>query len=115
MKEKKQETVEWWPDQAVAQPRPWEEAKPKLTQEEIEKAAKLHNTFVDSRNQMLLTHIMKNKFHKETFFAFHKLSHMNNRNPVDHPYSVDQYIVDKALCKEECPNAPCYCGACECE
>ncbi len=94
---------------------PDQENKPKLTREEIEKAAKLHNTFVDPRNQMLLTHIMKNKFHKETFFAFHKLSYMNNRNPVDHPYSVDQYIEDKGLSKSNCPNDPCYCGACNCE
>ena len=78
-------------------PDPHQEAKPKLTKKEIEKAALVHASFRDPRNQMLLTHIMKSKVHRETFFAFHKISYMNNRNPVDNPYSVDQYLADKKL------------------
>tara|TARA_Y100000296_G_C5162774_1_gene252808 strand:+ start:1669 stop:1995 length:327 start_codon:yes stop_codon:yes gene_type:complete len=94
---------------------PHQESKPKLTREEIEKAAKVHASFVDPRNQIQFSSILYNRFHRDTYHAFHKLSYMNNRNPVDHPYSVDQYIIDKSLALKICENTPCYCGACECK
>ena len=88
----------------------WQENKPKLTQAEIKKAAEVFKSFVDPYNQGSLYWTIKSKFHKETFNKFWKLSHKYNKNPVNHPYSVDQYIVDKGLGKKKCNN----CGSCSC-
>ncbi len=112
-KEKATKRVDdWWPNTAPAEFDTHQENKPKLTQEEIENAAKIHKSFVDPHNMITLSGIIQNKFHRDTYHEFWRLSQHNNRNPVDHPYSVDQYIKDKKL---YCPNKPCHCGACECE
>tara|TARA_R110002074_G_scaffold148580_1_gene300080 strand:+ start:1102 stop:1455 length:354 start_codon:yes stop_codon:yes gene_type:complete len=92
---------------------PYQESKPRLSQEEIEKAAKVHSTFVDPRNQMKFGWVLEKTFHRETYWEFWRLTCRNNRNPVDHPYSVDQYIIDKGIGKENCNNEEC--GSCECE
>ena len=75
----------------------WDEGRPKLTKKEIEKAAEVYKTFVDPRNQSYLYHVFKRKCHSETFNAWWKLVCGHNRNPVDHPYTVDQYILDKKI------------------
>ena len=90
---------------------PWQEKKPKLTAKEIKNAAEVYKTFVDPKNQGLLYRIIKNKCHRDTFNAWWKLVCGHNRNPVDHPYTVDQYIKDNNL---NCPNSSCHCGACAC-
>ena len=113
MTKQNKKTIEWWPDDAVALPDPWQEAKPKLSQKEIEKAAEIHASFVDPRNQIQFSSILFNRFHRDTYHEFWKLSHRNNRNPVDHPYSVDQYIIDKGLAPAACNNADC--GSCGCD
>jgi len=100
-----------WFEEAQSVPDPWQEAKPKLTNKEIKKAAEIYKSFVDPRNQNPLYRIFKDRCHKDTFNAWWKLVCGHNRNPVDHPYTVDQYIKDNNL---KCPNSPCYCGACAC-
>ena len=100
-----------WFNEVRSVPNPWEETKPKLTNTEIQKAAEVYKSFVDPKNQSPLYHIIKNKCHKETYNAWWRIVCGHNRNAVDHPYTVEQYIQDKEL---KCPNAPCYCGACAC-
>jgi len=112
-KNKKEERVEWWPDTAVAVPDPYQESKPRLSQQEIENAARVHATFVDPANQMHFGNMIQNKYHRETYWEFWRLSCRNNRNPVDHPYSIEQYIIDKGLIKETCDNNAC--GTCGCD
>ena len=106
-----------WFNEAPSAPNPWQEAKPKLTKSEIEKAAAIYISFVDPYGQSVLYHIIRNKCHRETFNKWWPLVCGHNRNPVDNPYSVDQYIKDKniAAIPNDCPNAPCHCGACDCE
>ena len=113
MTKQNKETIEWWPDDAVAQLDPWQEAKPRLSQKEIENAAKVHATFVDPKNQMHFGWVIREKFHRETYWEFWRLSCRNNRNPVDHSYSVDQHIIDKGLAPSFCNNADC--GSCGCD
>ena len=93
-------------------PDPYQEAKPRLTEREIKNAAKVYKTFVDPRSQTLFYHVMKNKFHKTVFTAWWPQVCGHNKNPVDEAYSVEEYIVDRNLNSELCPNSPCYCGAC---
>tara|TARA_R100001594_G_scaffold128207_1_gene166328 strand:+ start:2251 stop:2562 length:312 start_codon:yes stop_codon:yes gene_type:complete len=102
-----------WFESAVAVPDPYQEAKPKLTQKEIENAAAVYKTFVDPKNQMLLYHVMRRKCHKDTFNKWWPLICYSSRNPVDHPYSVDQYIADKDLGHDTCNIQKC--GKCKCE
>ena len=113
MTKQKEKTTEWWPDTAVAVLDPWHAAKPKLPQREIENAAKVHATFVDPKYQMHFGWLIKDRYHRETYWEFWRLSCRNNRNPVDHPYSVDQYIIDKKLAPKVCNNADC--GKCGCD
>ena len=112
MTKQNKEPTEWWPDTAVVVPDPYQEAKPHLPQKEIENAAKVHATFVDPQNQMRFGFLMRDRYHRETYWEFWRLSCRNNRNPVDHPYSVDQHIIDKKLAPEVCNNEEC--GSCEC-
>lgn len=115
MKEKKaQELVEWWSDTAVVVPDPYQEAKPKLTSEEIRKAAELYKggTFVNSQSQMKLYHIIKDKCHRDTFNAWWKLVCGHNMDPLER-YTVDDYIAEKGLGIDKCNNKKC--GACECD
>ena len=103
--------TDWFKEVPVV-PDPWQERKPKLTKEEIHNAAEVYKTFVDTKNQVLLYRIIKDKCHKETFNVWWPLVCGHNKNPVDDAYTVEQYIKDNNL---SCPNAPCYCGACTCE
>ena len=110
-KEKQNKEHEMWFETAVAATvDPYQEAKPKLSKSEIEKAAEVYKTFVDPSYQGLLYHIFKRKCHRDTFNDWWRLVCGHNRNPVDHPYSVDQYITDKGL--GVCDNQKC--GKCEC-
>ena len=111
-KSQKEKRIEWW-DDAVAIPNPYEESKPHLPQKEIENAAKVHATFVDPKYQMHFGWLIKDRYHRETYWEFWRLSCRNNRNPVDHPYSVDQHIIDKGLAPEVCNNTDC--GNCGCD
>ena len=88
-----------WFESAVAVPDLHQESRPSLTQEEIEKAAEVYKSFVDPRNQKFLYHVMRRRCHNDTFNKWWPLICYSNRNPVDHPYSVDQYIIDKGLNK----------------
>ncbi len=111
--EKQNKEHEMWFETAVAAiADPYQEAKPKLSQNEIENAAKVYKTFVDPRYQGLLYHVLRRKCHKDTFNKWWVLVCGHNINPVDHPYSVDEYIVDKGIGKKNCQNEGCYCGAC---
>ena len=109
-KEKQRKETEAWFESAVATSDPYQEAKPKLSHGEIEKSAEVYKSFVDPRYQGLLYHVIKNKCHRDTFNKWWPLVCGHNRNPVDHPYSVDQYIIDKGL--GICDNQKC--GKCEC-
>lgn len=106
-----------WFDEVPSVPDPWQEAKPKLTQKEIKNSAKVYKSFIDPKNQVVFYRIIKDKCHKESFSQWWKLVCGFNKNPVDDAYSIDQYIRDKNIANviDNCPNHPCYCGACECE
>ncbi len=107
---KNNEITDWF-NEVEAIPDPWQEAKPKLTQKEIKNSVRVFKSFVDPYNQDHFYWIIKNKFHKDTFNRFWKLAHRYNRNPVAHPYSIDQYIKDKniGMCNNE------DCGKCGCD
>ena len=93
------------------------ESKPKLSKKEIEKAVEVFKSFVDPNCQGTLFWTIKNKFHNDTFIEFWRLASEYNKNPIDHPYSVDQYIIDKGLAlairEPICNNADC--GNCGCD
>ena len=108
----KKKATDWF-DEVPCIPDPWQEAKPKLTTTEIKKAAKVYKTFVDPKNQAILYRIFKDRLHKQTFSVWWKLVCGHNKNPVDNPYTVDQYIEDKKLGQIICED--CYCGACDSE
>jgi len=111
--ERQNKEHEMWFESAPSTLDPYQEVKPKLTQNEIVKAAEVYKTFVDPRYQGLLYSIIRRKCHRDTFNKWWPLVCGHNRNPVDHPYSVDQHIVDKGIGKENCNNEEC--GSCECE
>ena len=95
--ETQKKTHEMWFESAPVVPDPYQEAKPKLSQTEIEKAAEVYKTFVDPWAQGLLYHVLSRKCHRDTFNKWWPLVCGHNRNPVDHPYSVEQYIIDKGI------------------
>ena len=71
--------------------------RPKLTKEEIEKVANVFKSFVDPANKVLLGAIIQHKFHRETWWEFHKLCHRHYSTPAYNDYNVDKYIRDKGL------------------
>ena len=101
-----------WFGELQATPDRWQEAKPKLSDSEISKAAEIYKSFVDPASQGPLYHVMRRKCHKDTFNKWWTLAAAHNKSPVDHGYSIDQYILDKKLGPDECPNAPSCCGVC---
>ena len=75
--------------------------KPKLTKEEIEKVAKVFKSFVDPANKVLLGGVMQFRFHRETWWEFHKLCCRHYSTPAYNDYNVDKYIEDKKLNKSK--------------
>jgi hypothetical protein len=71
-----------------------------LTKEEIEKVAKVFKSFVDPANKVTLGHVIQYKFHRETWWEFHKLCCRHYSTPAYNDYNVDKYIEDKGLSKK---------------